>query len=308
MNTKLITACILSFSLSACSGDGKTTTNTGSQKNDVPIATTSAQDTNTVAVVNGQAISKDAFESYLKQRQAKFPPGTSRQRILDEMINFELVVQDALARNLDKTPETTSELELQRRNILVGAAFREYVKNNPLSDEQMRKDYEARIDDLTRIEYRLRHILGKDEADAKKVLTELDKGGNFIKLAKKYSTGPSAADGGDLGWQSETDVIPEIREKAKTLKKGEHAKEVVKTRFGWHVVYMDDRRETPPPAFDKVKDRVRDVLQRRQVEEYIGSLRTTAKVDINKPAEVKPKPQSKALQPTGKPDIMMNNY
>ena len=307
MKNKLITACIFPVLLSACSGDGKTTPPVES-KEKPSVIMDAMQPNNTVATVNGKAISEKLFNAYVKQREASLPKNTTRQRILDEMINFELVVQDALNKNLDKTPVIATELKLQRRNILVGAAFREYVNKNPLTDEKMRSDYEARMGDLTLVEYKLRHILNENEVNAKKALAELDKGGDIIALAKKYSTGPSAADGGDLGWQSETDVLPGIREKAKDLKKGEHAKEVVKTRFGWHVVYMEDRRETPPPAYEKVKSRVRDVLQRRQVEEYIVTLRAAAKVDIVKPVKVETKPLSKPLQPTGKPDIMMNNY
>lgn len=308
MNGKLIAACIIPLIFTACSGDDKTTATTESMNEKTQAAMPSTQDATTVAVVNGKVISEELLTTYIKQRQASLPAGTTRQQILDEMINFELVVQDALAKNLDKTPETTRELELQRRNILVGAAFRDYVKNNPLSDEQMRKDYEARMGDLTLTEYKLRHILTEDEASAKKALIELDKGADIIALAKKYSSDSSSADGGNLGWQSEGDVLPPIREKVKDLKKGEYVKDVIKTRFGWHVVYMEDRRDNPPPAYEKVKDRVRDILQRRKVEEYIASLRSAAKVDINKPAVVAPTQTPKPLEPNGKPDIMMNNY
>jgi peptidyl-prolyl cis-trans isomerase C len=307
MNGKLIAACLVPLVFTACSGDGKTTA-TDRMEDKTKTAMTAMQDANTVAIVNGKAISEDFFEAYIKQRKTDLPPGYTRQRILDELINFELVIQDALAKGLDKKPDIVTELRLQRRNILAGAAFREYANENPLTDEQMRKDYESRIGDLTLTEYKLRHILTEDEASAKKALAELDKGADIVALAKKYSSGPSAADGGDLGWQSAPNVLPAIRDKVKTLKKGEHAKEVIKTRFGWHVVYMEDRRDTPPPPFEEVKDRVRDILQRRQIGEYVASLRANAKVDIIGPAEVTPKQSPGPLEPNRKPEIMMNNY
>jgi peptidyl-prolyl cis-trans isomerase C len=308
MNKKLIAACIVPLVFGACSGDGKTTAATNTQKEKSQATMAATQDGNAVAVVNGKIISEELFEAYLRQRKTKLPAGSKRQRLLDELINFELVIQDALAKGLDKKPDIATELQLQRRNILANAAFREYVNKNPLSDEQMRKDYESRMGDLTLTEYKLRHILTEDEASAKEALAELDKGTDIVKLAKKYSSDPSASDGGDLGWQSAPDVLPPIRDKIKNLKKGEHVNEVVKTRYGWHVVYLEDRRDTPPPPFEEVKDRVRNILQRRQVEEYIVSLRTAAKVDIIKPAEVMPKQTPKPLQPNGKPDIMMKNY
>jgi peptidyl-prolyl cis-trans isomerase C len=307
MNRKLIVACIIPLLFSACSGDGKTTaTDSGKEKNQTSI--TNAQDGNTVAVVNGKAISEELFEAYIKQRQANLPAGTTRQRILDELINFELVIQDALSKGLDKKPDIATQLQLQRRNTLASAAFREYVKENPLSDEQMRKDYESRMEELTLTEYKLRHILTEDEATAKKALAELEKGADITKLVEKYSSNLTPSGDGDLGWQSEPDLLPAIRDKVKTLKKGEHANEAVKTRFGWHIIYLEDRRDTPPPPFEQVKERVRNILQRRQIEEYIVSLRTDAKVDITKPGEVSPKQIPKPLQPNGKPDIMMNNY
>jgi peptidyl-prolyl cis-trans isomerase C len=307
MNGKLIAACIIPLIISACSGDGKTTASDG-QKEKAQSATAATKDASTIAVVNGVPISEQLFEAYLKQREATLSGESTRQRILDEMVNFELVIQDALAKGLDKKPAIVTELELQRRNILATAAFREYVNENPLSDEQMRKDYESRMAALTLTEYKLRHILTDDEAKAKQALAELAKGADFIKLAKTYSTGPSAADGGDLGWQSAPDVLPEFRDKVNDLKKGEYAKEAIKTRFGWHVVYLEDRRDTPPPAFADVKERVREILQRRQVEEYIVSLRSNAEVEIIKPAEAMPKATPAPLQSNGKPDIMMKNH
>lgn len=308
MNGKLIAACIIPLMFTACSGDGKTTATTEGTKEKTQAAMPVMQDATTVAVVNGKVISEELFTAYIKQRQADLPTGSTRERVLDEFVNFELVIQDALAKKLDKKPATAIELQLQRRNILASAALREYVSNNPLTDEQMRNDYEARMQDLTITEYKLRHILTEDEASATKALAELNKGADIITLVKKYSSDASAMDGGDLGWQSKIDVLPSIRDKVNDLKKGEHAREVIKTRFGWHVVYMEDRRDTPPPPFEEVKDRVRSVLQRRQIGEYIASLRSAAKIDIVKPAEVTPKQSSKPVEPNGKPDIMMNNY
>lgn len=307
MNGKLIAACLVPLMFTACSGDGKTTA-TDSTKEKSQTTMTTTQDGNAVAVVNGKAISEEQFKAYIKQRKGNLPADSTRQRILDELINYELVIQDALVKGLDKKPDVATELQLQRRNILASAAFREYVNENPLSDEQMRKDYESRIGDLTLTEYKLRHILTDDEASAKKALAELDKGADIVSLAKKYSSGPSASNGGDLGWQSAPSLLPAIHDKVKALKKGEHAKEVIKTRFGWHVVYLEDRRDTPPPPFEEVKDRVRDILQRRQIGEYIANLRANAKVDIIGSAEVSPKPAPKPVEPDRKPEIMMNNY
>lgn len=307
MNGKLITACLIPLLVTACSGDGKTTKDDG-DKEKAQATSAVTQAPKGVATVNGKVISEESFTAYFKRRQNELPAGTTRERILDELINFELVIQDALSRGLDKKPAVANELEQQRRNILANAAFREYMVNNPLTDEQMRTDYEARMQDLTFTEYKLRHILTEDEATATKALAELEKGADIIKLVKKYSSDPSATEGGDLGWQSEDDVIPAIRDKVKTLKKGEHVKEIIKTSFGWHVVYMEDRHDSPPPPYEEVKDRVREVLQRQQISKYIISLRTAGNVDINEPAGDTPAKPAKADDSDKKPDHMMENY
>jgi len=231
MNGKLIAACIIPLMFTACSGDGKTTATTDSTKEKTQAAMPVMQDDTTVAVVNGKVISEELLAAYTKQRRANLPAGSTRQRILGELINFELAIQDALAKNLDKNKDIASELQLQRRNILAGAAFREYVSKNPLTDEQMRKDYEARMGDLTLSEYKLRHILTEDEASATKALAELNKGADIITLVKKYSSDPSSTDGGDLGWQSEPDVLPAIQKKVKTLKKKEKTKKKTDISF-----------------------------------------------------------------------------
>ena len=307
MNGKLIAACIIPLILSACSGEGSTQA-TDKQKEESSNTISAAETGNTVAVVNGKPVSERLFEAYLKQREDALSAGATRQRILDEMINFELVIQDALNNDLDKKPDVVTELELQRRNILATAAFREHVRKNPFTEEDMRKDYESRMADLTMTEFKLRHILTEDENGAQQVLAKLDKGADFVDVAKEYSTGPSASEGGDLGWQAEPDVLPEFRDNLNDLKKGEYAREAIQTRYGWHVLYLEDRRDNPPPTFAEVKEQVREILQRRQIEEYIVELRRNAEVDITKSATVMPTPTPEPLQPNGKPDIMMNNH
>ncbi len=275
--------------LSACGGGGdKTTASETDGKKDIAetISKTTDPENNKssdiIAVVNGENILEENFAAYVKQRKAGKPKGSeiSDARMLDEFINFELAVQDAEKKGLQNNTAIVKELENQRRTLLVNAAFNDFVLNNPLTDEEMRKDYESRMSELTLTEYRLRHILLDKSDDATAAMKELNNGSNFIAMVKKYSTGPSVNEDGLLGWQSEFDLLPEFRAPISKLKKGQYARTPIKTQFGWHIVYLDDIRVTPPPKYEEVKDRVRVVLQRRQVEDYFLKLRTSANIKI----------------------------
>ena len=282
--TTLIISLALCGFLTACDGE-TTSAKTDDMKKDMKAdngPTMAEKDDGIIATVNGRPVLKVNFDAYVAQRKAGRPDAakTSDSRMLDEYINFELALQDAEKNNLQNKADVKNELDNQRRTILVNAAFKNFDANNPLTDAQMKKDYEARMAELTLTEYNLRHILLANGDDATTVVTALNKGGDFFKLVEKYSTGPSAKDKGLLGWQSEFDILPEFRGPVAQLKKGEYARTPIKTRFGWHIIYLDDKRTSPPPAYEEVKDRVRTVLQRRQVEKYFLQLRTTADIKI----------------------------
>lgn len=253
-----------------------------------------------VATVNGRQIGEQLLEAYIEQRNASFPAqhnSLTREQMLDEMINLELIVQDSLHKNLDKKPDVATQLAIQKRSVLASAAFREYIDTHPLTDEEMRADYESRMDKLALREYKLRHILVNDEAEANKILEELSTAkADFISVAKKHSSGPSAESGGDLGWMGPHDMLPEFMTATRDLEKGQFTKSPVQTRFGWHIIYVEDIRDTPPPPYEQVRDRVAEVLKRGQINNYFAELREKADIEIipgqppaaaaEKPAEV----------------------
>lgn len=287
MNTnKTLSPLVLILLLAGCGGgstpDTVATTEDTATTTSVEPPKTDIKPENIVVTINGRVIDKKTFNNYVKQRNAgnKDKSSTSQARLLDEFINYELAIQDAERLKLDEKPEVKLELETHRKNTLASAAFQNYVVENPLTEEQMRKDYEARMSELTLTEYNLRHILLTNADDATTVMAALKDGGDFFALVKKFSTGPSASDGGLLGWQSEFDLLPEFRVPVEKLKKGQYATSPIKTRFGWHILYLDDKRINPPPKYEEVKDRVKQVLQRSQIEKYLLQLRSTAKVSV----------------------------
>jgi len=265
--------------LSACDKPGNNANTSSAQTN--------AEDNpDVVVIINGSPVTKTRLAAYLKQRAASRPaPSTKeeREQIINEIVNMELLVQDAVQKGLDKLPQVTSELENHRHNVLAGAAFREYLRANPITDDKVQKAYDERKANLAFSEYKARHILVKTEEAAKEIIARLDKGENFVKLARKLSTGPSAKKGGDLGWFAAADMVKPFSDAVKALKKGKYSEVPVKTQFGYHVILKEDSRDLPPPSFVAAKDKLRNDLQRELIEAYIDGLRKKAVIKFIEP-------------------------
>ncbi|MGI9464977.1 MAG: peptidylprolyl isomerase, partial [Aestuariivirgaceae bacterium] len=158
-----------------------------------------------------------------------------------------------------------------------------YVENNvtsKITDEQVR----ARYDDVigkqpAETEIRARHILSKTEDEAKAIIAELDKGGDFAELAKAKSTGPSGPRGGDLGFFGKGQMVPQFEKAAFALEPGAHSPAPVQTQFGWHVIKIEESREKPKPAFDTVKDQVRNAIAGERIQAALQELRAKVKIE-----------------------------
>jgi peptidyl-prolyl cis-trans isomerase C len=236
-----------------------------------------------VAVVNGQPISQQTYQLYLKQRQAENPNANvagNRKIIINELINRELLYQDAVKQKLDKDPDVKFTLEQLRKNTLIQANVRKMARDKPITDAALKKEYDTRIATADITEYKARHILLKSEADAKAVIKELDNGAVFSDVAKAKSTGPTGPKGGDLGWFKASQMVGPFAEAVKKMNKGSYTKTPVKTQFGWHVILLEDSRKATPPAFEQVKNQIRSVMRSRQLQERIMKMRKQAKIEI----------------------------
>ena len=234
-----------------------------------------------VAEVNGQYISKASLES-LQQQVAQRSPGVAMpdDKLIDELITRELLYQEAIKDKLDQSPEVAAQLQSIKMAMLSQATLQEYIKNNPVSDEELKAQYDKDMGSNTGTEYKARHILLKTEPEAVAIIVELDKGSDFAKLAKSKSTGPSAPQGGDLGWFAAGQMVPPFSEAVIALENGKYTTEPVKTQFGWHVILREDSREQSLPPFDSVKEQIRPVVQREKIQAYIEGLRSAAKIEI----------------------------
>ena len=239
-----------------------------------------------VATVNGSEITEEMLQIFAAQLSRN--PGAqpvSRDDALDQLVNIELVTQDAEKHNIDKRPNVIKQLEWQRRSLLVGVSMREYLTTHPVTDAELKKLYDERMKNHDGKEYKASHILVDSEAEAKAIIAELDKGAAFAKLATDKSKDPSGKqNGGDLGWFSPDQMVKPFAEAVAKMKKGEITKKPVETQFGWHVIRMDDSRKVDPPSFESVKEQLQTQAQNQRVEAYLEDLRKGAKIDIKKSA------------------------
>jgi peptidyl-prolyl cis-trans isomerase C len=277
----LASACI-TLILSGC--NKPTATSSGeSDKASASATTATAGDGKVVATVNGTAITLDEFNDYAAHRlqPGKQPTAAEANAIINEMVSLELVVQDAIKKGLDKKPEVEKNIENQRRILLANAALKDYIDSHPITDEQLKKEYDQRIAGAGTKELKARHILVKTEAEAKAIIAQLDKGADFAKLAKEKSSDSSAKEGGDLGWFNPNQMVKPFSDAALALKKGEYTKTPVQTQFGWHVIMLEDTRTPQAPAFDQMKERVRNFMQQKMSQDFIEGLKTAGKVQID---------------------------
>jgi len=245
----------------------------------------SAETSHVLATVDGENITQQMFDTYVKRRGVKEMNKLSSQdkkAIVKELINRELLYQVALKDNLNENSAVTTELNNIQRNLFAAAAIRQAVTSQgQITEEMLRTEFDKFIKNTPSKEYKARHILNKNEKDAKEVILELDKGANFAELAKKKSTGPAGKNGGDLGWFRNNQMLPEFTNAVVKLNKGKYSKTPVETQYGWHVILLEDVRDTPPPTFEEMKNEIRAGLSNKQVGKYIESLKTNAKIKIN---------------------------
>jgi len=237
-----------------------------------------------IASVNGIYISKDTLakleqEIALRSQGQTFP----KDRLVNELVQSELLVQDALQKKLDKTPEVQELLERTRRQVLAQAGIQNLMKTNPVTDAEIKAEYDSKMGGDNAKEYKARHILVKpdDKELAVKIIGELDKGGDFAKLANKHSLdGKEAQNGGELGWFSAGQMVEPFSKAVIALEKGKYSKEPVQTQFGWHIILKEDERAQKAPPLEDVKPQLKPFLERKKVQDIMENMRKQAKVEI----------------------------
>lgn len=237
----------------------------------------------TVAGVEILASELAMAEGDLDPQFARLPDEQRRVAALAAVIDIKTLARKAESEELDQTEDFKKLMAFQRDRALHNALFKASVVD-PVTDADIKARYDKEVAATPpEEEVSARHILLKTEEEAKAVIAELDAGKDFIELAKEKSTGPSAPQGGDLGYFTKGRMVPEFEAVAFALKSGEYAKEPVQTQFGWHVIKLEDRRETAAPAFEEVADQVRQVVMRERYGDLIKAAREEIAIEVLDP-------------------------
>jgi len=231
--------------------------------------------------VNGKPIKQSTYDFIAKDIAARGQKidNNVRDVVLNKLVSSELVAQEAQRTGLDKQPDYLIKEELTRRELLVNTFLGEYLKKNPVSEADTKAAYDQYKKEVGDKEYNARHILVATEAEAKDVIAQLGKGGDFAKIAKEKSKDPGSQEkGGDLGWFPLGGMVQPFSDAVSKLQKGGVTQTPVQTQFGWHVIQLQDVRDTQVPPYDKVKADLQKQLQQRQLEKLLTELRGKAKI------------------------------
>lgn len=235
-----------------------------------------------IAIVNGKAVPKERAEALKQQVERSGRPITPdiENQIKEEVIAREIFMQEAQKRGLEGSADYKAQMELARQAILIRELFADYQKNNPVTDAEIKAEYDKYVAANTGKEYKASHILVDKEDEAKAIIAAIKKGAKFSDLAKKQSKDPgSAARGGDLDWANASTYVPEFTEALVKLQKGQMTQVPVKSQFGWHVIRLDDVRDAQLPKLDDVKPQIAQQLQQQKLAKFQEDLRAKAKVE-----------------------------
>src|SRR3984885_13035461 len=267
-----------------------------------------AEDANPVlAKVNGADIRQSDMalaEEELGRSLEKMDPATKKENLLAFLIDMKIVAKAAEDKKIENNDDFKKRLAFARNRLLMDNLLAQEGKA-ALTDEAMKKVYDDAAKQITgEQEVHARHILVETEDEAKAIKAELDKGADFAELAKKKSKDPGASDGGDLGFFTKDQMVPEFSAVAFALEPGKIS-DPVKSQFGWHIIKVEEKRNRKAPDFDQVKAQIETYVTRKAQADYVAKLREGAKVErMDQPAEAaKPdamKPADSKMAPSKK--------
>ncbi len=235
-----------------------------------------------IAIVNGKPVPTARVEALAQQVARSGRPVTPdmQSQVKEEVIAREVFSQAAQAMGLDGTDDFKAQMEEVKQSILIRTLFAAYQAKNPVSDADMKAEYDRYVAINAGKEYKARHILVEKEDQAKALLAQLKKGAKFEDLAKKSSKDPgSAVKGGELDWANPTSYVKEFSDALVGLGKGKTTEAPVKSQFGFHIIRLDDLRESNIPKFDEVKPQISQHLTQQNLSKYQEELRSKAKIE-----------------------------
>lgn len=247
----------------------------------VMLAMFSVATAEVVATVEGDTISAEMIDAVAQARLQKNADALTEQeraQLTEELIQLFVLSSAAEKKKLQKDPEVAMQLDLQRRTLLAQKMVQQYLEANPATDTEIQQAYDAQFGSA-QTEYKARHILLETSDQAQGVIAQLDGGADFAALATERSTGPSAANGGDLGWFAAAQMVKPFSDAVAALDNGTYSRTPVQTQFGWHVILKEDQRQVPPPALDSVRQGIERQLMQQKIGSFMSEMRNSAKID-----------------------------
>lgn len=234
----------------------------------------------TLVTVNGSAIPQSTADLFIAEQKSHGAEDNAelRNAVREELIRRELLVQEAKKAGLDKKSDVLAQINAMRQSILIRAFIQDYAQKHPIGDTQLKAQYEVLKSQMSGTEYKARHILVKEEAEAKTIVEKLKKGEKFADLAKQSIDPGTKDNGGDLGWATPTSFVKPFADALTGLGKGKYTETPIKTDFGYHVIQLEDSRPQTIPSFEELKPRLQQQAQAEQIGKMVEELRTKASV------------------------------
>lgn len=245
-------------------------------------AVVQAQSAGTVATVNGVAIPQSRLDMMV---QASIAQGQEdgpelRKSLRENLITEEILAQEAIKKGLDKDPDVLAQIEIAKQAALIRAFQTDYIQNNAVGEDTLKREYEMLKVQMGDKEYKARHILVATENEANEIIAQLNKRGDFAKIAAEKSLDEGSKDnGGELNWSPSAAYVRPFAEALASLKKGQLTEKPVQTNFGWHVIELIDTRPMEVPSFEEVKENMEQRVLQREFAAYVQELRSRAKVE-----------------------------
>ena len=238
-----------------------------------------------VLTVDGREVTRMEIMDNFSSSGSQLPPSANMEQIFpllqEQYLISHLLTNAARNAGIDGTdPEVAKRIEEAREQAL-RAVYLDRLAAEEISDQDVRQAYDDIVGSSEPVmERRARHILVQDEATANAIIQQLQNGADFDELARENSTGPSAENGGDLGFFAANEMVPAFAEAAFSLNMGEVSQTPVKTQFGYHVIKVEDERERAKPSFEEMREQIEQQLRQAVIRERVQELRQTTNVMV----------------------------
>ncbi len=240
-----------------------------------------------VARIDGIPIQATLFNYYARartQKDVELLADEEYDGLLQELVEFRLLTRAAETQGLSDQEELAAQLEIYRLQTLSRIMLSNYIEENPTSEAELQLAYQQNLSQLSGPQFKARHILVDEEDEAREIIEELQQGADFQELARTRSTGPSGPNSGDLGWFTPDSMVAPFADAASSMEVGTFTVEPVETRFGWHVILLEDSVDQQPPGLDAVRDEMTRLVEQEKIREYVYSLQQSAEISYGEGA------------------------